>query len=109
MEPCYVLAHRNPHAVMASLRARAGITPGFAALLWLRHVLDAEAATRGKARVVVSYEKLLDEQEHLLRRIGPALDIVWPNKIENAAAEIAAWIRQDLQHHQPEPPETLPD
>ncbi len=37
------------------------MSEGFAALLWLRHVLDAEAATRGKPRALISYEALLAE------------------------------------------------
>jgi hypothetical protein len=107
IEPRLVLVHRNPLAVMKSLQARDGMTPGFAALVWLRHVLDVELATRDKTRVVVSYENLLDHPAEVLRRIGEALDITWPNNIESAAAEVVASIRKDLQHQKPEATETL--
>ncbi len=63
----FVLPLRNPLAVIASLAKRNGMSEGFAALLWLRHVLDAEAATRGRPRVVVSYEALLAEWREKLR------------------------------------------
>jgi hypothetical protein len=42
IEPRHVLVHRNPLALMKSLQGRDGMTPGFAALVWLRHVLDVE-------------------------------------------------------------------
>src|SRR6267142_4118136 len=54
--PRYILALRNPLAVMMSLRQRDDMTPGFAGLLWLRHMLDAERATRGEPRAIASYE-----------------------------------------------------
>src|SRR5688572_11542372 len=59
VEPRYVVPLRNPLAVMASLKARDGMTEGFAGLLWLLHVLEAEAETRGWPRAIVSYEALL--------------------------------------------------
>ena len=56
-----IVPFRNPLEVMASLELRSSVWPqthtrADAALLWLRHVLDAEAATRGMRRAIVSYE-----------------------------------------------------
>ncbi len=52
--PRFVLTYRNPISVLDSLAARDGMSPSYASLLWLRHVLDAEEATRGKPRVFLT-------------------------------------------------------
>jgi glycosyltransferase involved in cell wall biosynthesis len=97
----YVLVHRNPLAVIASLARRDGMTRGFAGLLWLRYVLDSEAATRGRPRSIVSYEAFLDDWRAPTERIAPALELEWPRSIEEATAEIDDYILRDLQHHAP--------
>jgi len=50
---------RSPLEVARSLAARDGMTKRFALLLWLRNVLDAEAASRGRTRYFMSYDRLL--------------------------------------------------
>ncbi|MBZ9768439.1 glycosyltransferase [Mesorhizobium sp. CA6] len=95
----YVLASRNPLAVIASLGKRDRSTPGFGALLWLRHELDAERSTRGSLRAFVSYEGIMQDWRLRLDRIAEALSVTWPRPIEEAAAEIDAHISQDHQHH----------
>ena len=50
----YVLTSRNPLSVAASLRRRNGFTLQYSSLVWPRHQLDAERATRGRRRVLVS-------------------------------------------------------
>ncbi|WIW52977.1 glycoside hydrolase family 99-like domain-containing protein [Mesorhizobium mediterraneum] len=95
----YVLASRNPLAVIASLGKRGGSTLGFGALLWLRHELEAECSTRGAPRVFVSYEGMVQNWRLALEKIGTALDLVWPRPIEEAAAEVDAHISTDHQHH----------
>jgi hypothetical protein len=54
-EPLAVHTHRNPLEVGASLGDRNGFNPEFGHLLWLRHILDAEASTRGLRRAFTSY------------------------------------------------------
>ena len=46
-DPLVVLPVRNPLEVAASLARRNDFDPSLGQLLWLRHVLDAEHATRG--------------------------------------------------------------
>jgi hypothetical protein len=99
--PRFVLLHRNPLAVMASLRKRNGMTPGFAGLLWLRHVLDAIEATRGHPRCCLSYESFLDDWRAAAGRTASALDIAWPHDEDAARAEIDSYLSRDLQHHAP--------
>ena len=70
---CPIIALRNPLEVCASLAQRTAfwssdLTRMDAALLWLRHMLEAEAATRNRARVIVSYSALLDDWPQVLTR-----------------------------------------
>jgi hypothetical protein len=50
---CAVLPIRSPLEVAWSLNCRDGLRLAYGCLLWLRHVLDAEAETRGMARAVM--------------------------------------------------------
>ena len=102
VKTCYVLSQRNPLAVIASLSVRDGLTKGFAGLLWLRHVIDAEAATRNSMRTVVSYESFLDDWRGTVSGIGKTLGIDWPRGIDTAAGEIDAHITHNLQHYAPQ-------
>jgi hypothetical protein len=95
----YVIPVRNPLAVMASLRTRNGMTDGFAALLWLRHVLDAEYATRGKSRFFTTYEELMADWRGVVGKMGNAFAFDWPVSVENASENIRAHLTPDLQHH----------
>ncbi|RUV36828.1 glycosyltransferase [Mesorhizobium sp. M7A.F.Ca.MR.148.00.0.0] len=74
----YVLIDRNPLAVIASLANRNGFTMGFSSLLWLRHELEAERATRGRSRILLSYESLLDDWRQGIDGITATLSLDWP-------------------------------
>jgi lipopolysaccharide biosynthesis protein/glycosyltransferase involved in cell wall biosynthesis len=94
----FLLQNRHPKAVVASLSKRDGMTSGFASLIWLRHVLDAEAATRGKTRAVLWYDGLLDDWRSTVSRAAGSLGIEWPNRIEDTAPEIERFLTRGLQH-----------
>ncbi|WP_141690474.1 MULTISPECIES: hypothetical protein [unclassified Ensifer] len=96
----YIIPYRNATEVAASLSARDGITVGYAKLMWARHILDAEAETRGLARVFVPYDALLSDFEGVCNRIGACLDVEWPISVTEARVNIAAFLRPDLRHHQ---------
>lgn len=97
----FVLIHRHPAAVLASLQARDQLEPDYSSLVWLRHDLDAEAATRGKRRVVLSYETLLDDPHACAEHMATDLDRQWPVSWADAAAQIEPSLSRDLQHHRP--------
>ena len=99
IEAKFVLACRNPLSVIASLGKRDGATPGFAALLWLRHELDAERATRTRPRVIVSYEALLADWRAQIGKLGEGLPLSWPHALDDAAAEIDGFLRKTRSHH----------
>ncbi len=97
----FILPHRNPLAVIASHSSRDGMTSGFAGLLWLRHVLDAEAATRGKPRAFIAYDALLENWRGEVERLAKSLDLEWPRGVDDAADDIDSNLLQDLKHHAP--------
>lgn len=99
IEPRFVLPLRNPGAVAKSLAARDDMSPGFASLLWLRHVLDAEAETRAARRVLVSYDDLVDDWKPTIEEIGHVLGINWPRGVNDVSGEVGAFLRPDLRHH----------
>ncbi|MER9301075.1 glycosyltransferase [Mesorhizobium sp. M0621] len=103
----FVLIHRNPLSVLASLKRRDQIGTDYGALVWLRHVLDAEISTRGKDRVFVSYEQLMDDWSLAASEIATALGIDWP--IGGQASElIDRHLRRNLQHHAASPADVIP-
>ena len=59
--PAIVLPLRNPLEVSASLKRRDAMLSTKGLLLWLRHVLDAEASTRGLPRAIAPYDVLVKE------------------------------------------------
>jgi len=96
-----VLVSRHPMEVAGSLQTRDGMPTSDALLLWLRYDLDAEAATRGTHRLVLSYDALMDDPDDAIRRLeallGPAARD--PSRIDVAAAR--ASLRGELRHHLP--------
>ncbi|OCP02790.1 MULTISPECIES: sulfotransferase family protein [unclassified Ensifer] len=95
----YIIPYRNADEVAASLNARDGITVDYGRLMWARHILEAEADTRGSARVFVPYDALLSDFEGVCHRIGSCLNVDWPIPVSQARAGIADFVRPDLRHH----------
>lgn len=56
-----VMPVRNPLEVARSLDRRNAFAVAKSLLLWLRHVLDAEAGTRGRRRAIVRYDRLIED------------------------------------------------
>ncbi|HEV7253781.1 MAG TPA: sulfotransferase [Mesorhizobium sp.] len=99
IEARYVHTLRNPLEVAGSLAKRNLFTAGFSSLLWLRHELDAEKATRGDRRVFVPYEDLLADWKGAVERVGRALSIEWPQALEAQAKAIGSHLSDQHRHH----------
>ncbi|MBL8581729.1 MAG: sulfotransferase, partial [Rhizobiaceae bacterium] len=99
IEVVYVHTKRNPLAVAHSLEKRDNFSPAYGLLLWLRHELEAEKATRGGRRVFVSYERLIGDWRDMLARIDDNLALEWPRSPDEAAAEIDAYLSAEHRHH----------
>jgi glycosyltransferase involved in cell wall biosynthesis len=69
---------RNPLEVAASLHKSEGIDLATAQLVWLRHVLDVEAFSRGAKRSFVYYDELFGSSGFVAQRLGNELGISWP-------------------------------
>jgi hypothetical protein len=94
-----VLSVRNPLEVAASLERRDGVPLRIALLLWLRHVLDAEATTRRLPRAWVKYDELLSDWRGVVDRLGRKLDLTWLNEKSAAQQEVDDFLSADLRHH----------
>lgn len=94
-----VLSIRHPLEVAASLQKRDGFVPLKSCLLWLRHMLDAEQATRELPRLVLPYDALLQHWRLLLEPMTQVLGLDVPVDLDARAAEIDDFLRPGLRHH----------
>ena len=96
--PRVVVPVRNPLEVAASLARRDVIEEPFGALLWLRHMLDAEAGCRDGRRAFVHYDDVLGNWQAAAERLGRGLAIAWPRRSTVAAVEIEENLPPALKH-----------
>jgi hypothetical protein len=99
VRPVFVMTIRHPNEVAASLARRDGLPVAQAQLLWLQHLIDAERASRGQARVFVHYERLLENWQRELNRVGKQLEIAWPPAAADFAGTAAQFLAPALRHH----------
>ncbi len=99
IRPAIVIPYRHPLEVALSLRDRDGMDVNYAALLWLRHVLDAERDTRDLARAFISFDLLLDDwrggMEAVRHWCGVDLDIA----SAPAGEAVDRFLSRELRHH----------
>jgi O-antigen biosynthesis protein len=98
--PRYVLALRDPVEVARSLVARDGMSEERALLLWLRHMLEGERATRGRQRSIVRFEELIAPRgwQAIAARLGEELSIAWPASGPRVEAAIDGHLSAELRH-----------
>ncbi|PRD41704.1 hypothetical protein C5748_19765 [Phyllobacterium phragmitis] len=106
IRPLAVIPIRNPIEVAASLEQRNGFVRSYGYLLWLRHVLDAELATRGMPRYFTSYDRLLTGWPDVLKEADSALGISWPRMSGKVTTEVDIFLSEKYRHHR-EPPERV--
>lgn len=99
IEPLFLNIHRNPLEVTQSLLKRNHFDPSFGLLLWLRHMLDSEAATRGRRRDFTSFARLLQAWPGVISQAEDALGLRFPRMSETVAVEIDGFLSQELRHH----------
>jgi hypothetical protein len=99
IEPRAVLMLRNPAEIARSLASRDGTTPAYAHLLWLRHMIDAERATRGMMRGVVDYDGMLADWRDALARMAPLAGRSGWQPDPGEAEQIQAFLDPTLRHH----------
>lgn len=94
-----VLTIRNPLEVTASLAARDGMRRGQGGLLWLRHVLAAEAATRDVPRAILAYDRLLAEWRRTLQSVTALPDLELPYAADDVADDVALFLTPHQRHY----------
>ena len=100
VQPLVVSPIRNPFDVASSLHVRNDVDPSVGQLIWLRHVLDAEVASRGVKRSFLRYEKLLKEAHALVSRLGDDLGVALPRASSPyAEMDIDEFLSPVLHHH----------
>jgi GT2 family glycosyltransferase len=103
IEPHFVLVLRHPREIVASLAKRDHKAAAVAALLWLRHMLEAERATRGLPRSIVHYADLVEHPQKWsaeFQRIAADCGLRWPRQPDAIAHDVAAFLSPKLRHHQ---------
>lgn len=98
-KPHIVIPLRHPDCVARSLAARDGLLAGEANLLWLRHLLDAEHATRDLPRMFVGYDSLLADWRPAIAMMETRFDYRWPRSPDEAAPDIQGFLDPQLRHH----------
>lgn len=104
--PAYVLTHRNPLEVASSLHKRDGMSIGLGMLIWLRHILEAEAGTRGHRRCFTSFGQLISNWPGVADKIQKTFALNFPRFSLGAAPEVDAFLLGEMRHHK-EAPETV--
>ncbi|MEO0370023.1 MAG: sulfotransferase [Pseudomonadota bacterium] len=96
--PLILHIHRNPLEVAASLHRHHNMAEEVALLLWLRHVLDSEAATRDQKRHFVQYDGLLKDWAKEVARIQTAFGLALSQSED--AEDVEGFVSPDLRHFQ---------
>jgi hypothetical protein len=94
----FVIPYRHPGAVADSLRHRDGFTLEKGYLLWLTHILEADAATRGSPTGFVQYEAFFGDWRETMTTLARTLELEWPAPLDGSAAEIESYIDPTLRH-----------
>lgn len=97
--PHIAIIVRNPFAVGASLYQRDQLRPMHAYRLWLRHVLDAERATRQLPRGFILYHDLVSAWRPAVERLVTEMKLARLKPRQAAAASIEQFVSSTLQHH----------
>jgi hypothetical protein len=98
IEPLAVLVVRHPLEVEASLQRRDGRPDGAGLLLWLQHVLAAEAGSRSLRRAFVTYDQVLADPGAVLDRLSATLGLAWPGRRAETEAAARTFVDPQLRH-----------
>jgi hypothetical protein len=93
-----VLVVRPPFDAARSLQARDGLPVALGALVWLRHVLDAEAATRTIQRAWAPYADTLRDWRLTARRLSA--DLGEEDLAQAIDQQGDGLVNRTLQHHE---------
>jgi hypothetical protein len=98
-EPLALIPLRHPHAVCLSLAKRDAMPYDKGAILWLRHVFDAERFTRGLKRAFVTFEAVREDPVGALGRVAASLGIGTQMDFAAVKAGSPDLLDEKLVHH----------
>lgn len=98
-QPLWVLMTRHPAENIGSLEKRNLFSHEKSELLWLQHTVEAERNTRGRNRVVLTFDQLMEDWASTVRRVQQALGMPWPVPPERAAAQVGQFVDPGKRHH----------
>lgn len=99
VQPAALLVLRHPDEIAASLLARDALPPAVAHLLLIRHLLEAERASRDMPRAVASYQRVLEDPAVAFARIAVDLGLLWPQPPAKCSAALDAFLNPEARHH----------
>ncbi len=94
----FIIPLRNPLEIAASLESRNGFTREKSLILWMNHMLEAELYSRGKNRIFINYDKLLNHPEQVLEYITGKLNIDYLKSYQEIKSELDDFFDSDLKH-----------
>ncbi|MCF1496265.1 hypothetical protein GOZ83_28590 [Agrobacterium vitis] len=97
-----VMPLRSPWDTAKSLNYRNQMHMTHVIMLWLRHVLDAEAETRDLPRAIFSWQDFLGDWRGTCAAISAETGLTWPRLSDRSIAEVEHFLSRDLQHHDSE-------
>lgn len=98
-EPQFVICHRQPLEVAASLEHRDGLTLEQSLALWERYTASAIAHTQGARRIFVGYDELFDERDAVLEALARFTGRPDLAGSPGVRSEAGAWLDAGLRHH----------
>ncbi len=108
IELSFVIPLRSPLDVAESLAQRDQMPRAKALLLWLRHFLETERATRGARRYYVAYEHLMRDGVETISAAARALDLMTSPLPAATKEQVEGFLNTSRWHHRQTADETTP-
>lgn len=99
IRPTFICMNRNPVEVVASLQKRDRFSREKALVLWLNHSLSAELYSRGRPRVFIGFDQVVNSPVETLLKIEREANLVFPVSVKEASGDINGFVSPDLRHH----------
>jgi len=96
--PRIVMPIRSPLEVAHSLKKRDALSLTKGLLLWLRHVLDAEAQTRSAVRSIFTWDQFLSDWQSVSDKISLDTGFAWPRLSDRSVHEVEQFLSSELVH-----------
>jgi hypothetical protein len=97
--PRIIIPVRSPLEVSDSLKKRNNLSRPEGMLLWLRHMLDAEAASRALPRSIVLWREFVSDRRGTTDKISRDIGLSWPRHSDEADRDIEGFLSSDLVHN----------